>query len=96
MEGSVHAPRVPGLISLARNVGSAIQRSETEMQVLHRMWAMPRQQGWGGDGGAVPWASIKKAILRSRPPCASKLAEMVVFVIAKSGSSICSPFTATQ
>ena len=83
-------PRVPGLISLARNVGSTIQRSETEMQVMHRLWSMSRQYGsggggGGGGGGAVPWASIKKAILRSRPPCASKLDEMVAFVIAKSG-----------
>ena len=78
-------PRVVGLLSLARNVGSTIQRSETEMQVMYRLWAMSRQHVSGGEGGAVPWAAIKKAVLRSRPPCASKLDEMIAFVIAKSG-----------
>ena len=74
-------PRVCGLISLARNVGSTISRSENEMQVLLRLHhlsaAHVREDG-------VPWAEIKKSILRSRPPCAAKIDEMVAFVITKS------------
>ena len=55
------------------------------MQVLlrlHNLSATHRKAD-----GVVPWASIKKSILRSRPPCASKIDEMAAFVITKSGGA---------
>ena len=49
---------------------------------LHNLSASHKQAG-----GAVPWASFKKSVLRSRPPCAPKIDEMVTFVITKSGGA---------
>ena len=76
-------PQALRLIQQARNIASTMNRSETEAQGLlnlHTMLAAAQRSG-----SAIPWQVIKKRVLRSRPPFAASLDEMIVFVVARSG-----------
>ena len=66
-------------------MGSTIGRTENEMQVLLRLHVLSSAHAQAD--GVVPWATIKKKVLRSRPPCAEKIDEMIAFVITKSGGA---------
>ena len=76
-------PRVPDLAQQAKNVGATLNRKESEMQTLLRLHKMSSVHTNPNED--VPWATIKKAIVRSRPPCQGKLGGMVSFVIGRSG-----------
>ena len=78
-------PDVVDIMSAARNVGQTLSRSEDEMSVLLRVHktAAEIQQSAGTAG--ICWETIKRSIVRTRPPCAAKLESMISFVIARSG-----------
>ena len=79
-------PRVPDLIQSARNIGSTLNRKESEMQILLRLHSMSAAYVLK-TGGSPPWAEIKRSILRTRPACADKLDAMIAFVVARSGGA---------
>ena len=79
-------PRVPDLIQSARNIGSTLNRKESEMQILLRLHSMSAAYVTK-TGGSPPWAEIKRSILRTRPACADKLDAMIAFVVARSGGA---------
>ena len=76
-------PQVLSLVSNARNVGSTLNRQESEMQTLLRLHTLSAQHSTART--SVSWQSIRRAILRTRPPCAEKLGSMISFIIARSG-----------
>ena len=76
-------PKLCSLVQAARNVGATLNRKESEMQTMLRLHLMSVQQR--DDVSGVPWASIKRSIARTRPPCVDKLGSMICFVIARSG-----------
>ena len=78
-------PEVPGIVQAARNLGSSLNRSESEMQTLLRLHLL--SVSLKIPGSEVPWADIKREIGRTRPPCKSKLGFMIGFVIARSGGA---------
>ena len=75
-------PKVCGLVQSARNVGSTLNRKESEMQTLLRLHASSAKTAPGHD---VPWAGIKISIMCTRPPFQEKLGAMICFAIARSG-----------
>ena len=79
-------PRVTDLIQSARNIGSTLNRKESEMQIILRLHSMSSAFELK-TGGSPPWAEIKRSILRTRPPCADKLDAMIAFVAARSGGA---------
>ena len=79
-------PRVTDLIQSARNIGSTLNRKESEMQILLRLHNMSSAFELK-TGGSPPWASIKRSILRTRPACADKLDAMIAFEAARSGGA---------
>ena len=78
-------PKVVSLVSNARNVGSTLNRQESEMQTLLRLHTLSVEHAQ--ENINVPWIQIKKSILRTRPPCAEKLGSMISFTIARSGGA---------
>ena len=77
-------PRVPALISAARNVLATLNRKESEMQTLLRLQNISSSFQLR-TGGSPPWPEIKRSIMRSRPPCEDKLDAMITFVAARCG-----------
>ena len=69
----------------ARNVSGHVQRPETEMQGMVRMHQMASCQQTAGK--AVDWISIRRAVLRSRPPYAENLDDLVSFLATPSGGT---------
>ena len=78
-------PKVVSLVSNARNVGSTLNRQESEMQTLLRLHTLSVEHAQ--DNTSVPWLQIKKAINRTRAPCGDKLGSMISFTIARSGGA---------
>jgi hypothetical protein len=70
-------------IQTARNIISTMFRQESEIQGLLRLHNMSAEAQRGGMD--IPWAAIKKSILRSKPPYSGSLEEMVLFIVARSG-----------
>lgn len=76
-------PTALPIIQTARNIVSTMYRKESEIQGLLRLHSMSAAaQRTGQD---IPWVSIKKSILRSRPPYAASLEELILFIVARSG-----------
>jgi hypothetical protein len=78
-------PAAIQLIQQARNVAGTMTRLETEMQGLLRLHSSASfYQATSQD---IPWALIKKRVLRSRPPFAGSINELTHFVMARSGGT---------
>jgi hypothetical protein len=78
-------PAAIQLIQQARNVAGTMTRLETEMQGLLRLHsAASLYQTQDLD---IPWALIKKRVLRSRPPFAASINELAHFVMSRSGGT---------
>jgi hypothetical protein len=67
----------------AKNVAGHVQRKETEMQGLLQLHAAA--VSYQERGVDVDWATIKRAVMKSRPPFADSLDAMVAFVACRSG-----------
>ena len=78
-------PRVPDLISNARNSRNRSGSKESEMQVMLRLHQLARAHT--DQTRAVPWADIVNVVLKTRPPCAKKVDALVTFLIGKSGGT---------
>jgi hypothetical protein len=76
-------PTAINFIQSARNIASTMFRQESEIQGLLRLHQMSSTAQRAGLD--IPWAVIKKSILRSRPPYSGSLEEMVLFIVARSG-----------
>ena len=74
-------PQVCDIIQASRNVGATLNRMESENQVLMKLHKLAAAHSQGD----VPWALIKRQVMRTRPQCAEKLDAMITFVIARSG-----------
>ena len=75
-------PNDMNFIQTARNIISTMFRQESEIQGLLRLHNMSAEAQRAGMD--IPWAAIKKSILRSRPPYSGSLEEMVLFIVARS------------
>jgi hypothetical protein len=75
-------PQVLDLIQRARNANSNTNRRENEMAGLLQLHTLsvscPKP---------VDWAVVKRVVLKTNPPFAEKIDNMVAFVIARSGGS---------
>ena len=76
-------PQLLGLLQASRNTRGHIQRAETEVQGLKRMFDLWAKQVLAN----VPWSfdTIKRTVCRSRPPWASDVEHYVRFLSTKSG-----------
>ena len=85
--------RFPGLVTLvqsARNAPGAIARGEHEVQLLVKIQHMASAEQ-NRTGNAPDWDKISRAVLRSRPPCASEVPGLQIFV-ALCGGGVKHPF----
>lgn len=85
LRASVRAlyPKALPILQGARNVSGHVQRKIHEvqgLQQLHSMAALAQRQG-----EVVDWAAIKRAVLRSRPPFADSIDDMISFLASRSG-----------
>ena len=78
-------PDVIDILQAARNMGQTMARQEDEMQTLLRIHALAAEAQQRGGFDAVMWPTIKRSIVRTRPPCEEKLGSMMQFVIVRSG-----------
>ena len=71
------------LVQSARNVSQQVGRVEHEVQMMlriHRLASVQQRQGL-----EPQWEAIKAAVLRSRPPCAPDLPQLIAFVASCAG-----------
>lgn len=73
------------VLQAARNVAGHVHRGENEVQAMCRLHAMAAAQQARGE--AANWVPIRRAVLRTRPPFAERLDELVAFVAGKSGGA---------
>ena len=76
-------PQVLDIFQKANNVRGNIQRKIGETEVLldmHRQAAAAQKKG-----DAVDWVAVRRAVLRTRPPCASIVAELIHYCSQQSG-----------
>jgi hypothetical protein len=76
-------PDTLSVLQGARNVSGHVQRKINEvqgLQQLHSLAAAAQARGLEPD-----WQAIKRAVLRSRPPFADSMDEMVAFLATRSG-----------
>jgi hypothetical protein len=76
-------PRALPILQGARNVSGHVQRKIHEvqgLQQLHSMAAVAQREGKEPD-----WTAIKRAVLRSRPPFADSIDDMISFLATRSG-----------
>ena len=71
------------ILQAARNVAGNVHRGENEVQGLCAMQKMAA--AFMRRSEDVDWAVIKRAILRSKPPFASRLDDLIRFVCGRSG-----------
>jgi hypothetical protein len=76
-------PKTLSILQSARNVSGQIQRKESEMQGLLRLHGMASAAQAAGQ--EPDWCGIKRAVLRSRPPFADRLDDMISFLATRSG-----------
>jgi hypothetical protein len=76
-------PKAMSILQAARNVSGQIQRKENEMQGLLRLHGMASSAQ--AAGREPDWKTIKRAVLRSRPPFAERLDDMISFLATRSG-----------
>ena len=88
-------PRVLDMIQRARNANSNVTRRENEMSGLLQLHQLSVSSSMASSPDAsgpsascsspVDWNAIKKHVLKTTPPFAPKVDNMVAFVIARSG-----------
>ena len=75
-------PHFLSVLMDARNTAGHVQRAVTEFQILldmHRSYKHQTRSGCDAN-----WEAIKRAVLRTRPPCADIIDDLVFFLIKKS------------
>jgi hypothetical protein len=82
-EVRVRYPEVLGTLQAAGNVSGHVQRKVHEISGLlqmHNLWAACES------GGHVPdWSRIKRLVMRTKPPFADDLDDLIAFLSTKSG-----------
>jgi hypothetical protein len=76
-------PDVLSVLQAAGNVSGHVQRKEHEIAGLvkmHKMWATSQSGGHVAD-----WTRIKRTVLRTKPPYAEDLDDLIAFLSTKSG-----------
>jgi hypothetical protein len=76
-------PQALDFLQRARNVPSTTFRQESEMQGLMRLHTLSARAQ--SQGLPPPFKEIKSNMLRSKPPFADSLDEMIAFVVARAG-----------
>ena len=76
-------PTALPFIQRARNIASTMYRKESEIQGLLRLHTLSSAAQKANRD--IPWSSIKRSVLRSRPPFADSLDEMIAFIMTRSG-----------
>lgn len=76
-------PKWLDLLQEARNIQGQLQRPITEAQILVNMHKYYVDQMEAG--GEADWQVIKRAVLRSRPPCADIIDDLAFFLVKRSG-----------
>ena len=77
-------PELPHLLQSSMNVASHLSRSESELQLLRKIWAaVVAQMGQGKT--VITWNDVKTAVLRSKPTLAMTCPMMFGFVLKFSG-----------
>ena len=78
-----HYPRTLPVLQGARNVAGHLQRKVHEVQGLQQMHSMAASSQKAGK--EPDWQGIKRAVLRSRPPFAESVDDMIAFLATRSG-----------
>ena len=76
-------PEFLTLVQSARNVSQQVGRVEHEVQVMLRIHKLASAQQ--RNGLEPSWDAIKAAVLRSKPPCAPDLPQLIAFVASCAG-----------
>jgi hypothetical protein len=76
-------PQVLGLLQAARNVSGHVQRKIHEVQGLLQMHGLASTMQKNGQ--PVEWTTIKRAVLRSKPPFAESIDHLMSFLATRSG-----------
>jgi hypothetical protein len=76
-------PAILPLIQGAKNVGGHVARKISEAQGLQQLHTLAAQAAH--DGKDADWIAIKRAVLRSRPPFAESIDDMIAFLATRSG-----------
>ncbi len=76
-------PEALSIIQSARNVAGHVQRKINEVQGLAFMHNFAALCQAAGD--AVDWTRVKKAVMRTKPPFADSVDDLVAFLAAHSG-----------
>ena len=81
-----HMPRILDIIQKARNTGGNIQRKIDFIEIMEEMhnMAVTTQQSTGNE---PDWQSIRRTVLRTKPPCSHLLSDMAVLLSMKSGGA---------
>lgn len=80
---ATHCPEFLEMLQTAKNASGHISRKEHEVQVMMKLFAAGTSHMQ--PDGHVDWASVKKIVLKSKPPCADDIGNLTVFVAACSG-----------
>jgi hypothetical protein len=78
-----HYPRALPVLQGARNVAGHLQRKVHEVQGLQHMHSMAASSQKAGN--EPDWQAIKRAVLRSRPPFADSVDDMIAFLATRAG-----------
>jgi hypothetical protein len=78
-----HYPRSLPVLQGARNVAGHLQRKVHEVQGLQQMHSMAASSQKAGK--EPDWQAIKRAVLRSRPPFAESVDDMIAFLATRAG-----------
>jgi hypothetical protein len=78
-----HYPRTLTVLQGARNVAGHLQRKVHEVQGLQQMHSMAASAQKAGK--EPDWQTIKRAVLRGRPPFAESVDDMIAFLATRSG-----------
>ena len=85
-----HTQSLPTSVSAGeagRNTESTMLRSETEMAGLMRLHSLAAKHPLQDTHAGPDWDKIKGEVMRSRPPYARYLNDMIAFVVARAGGS---------
>ena len=81
----LHVPRALDIVQKARNTCGNIQRKIDAIEVMEEMHTTAAKMQ--KEGKEPDWPFIKRAALRTKPPCAPVISEMVVLLAMKSGGA---------